>query len=77
MHISYPKVLSDKEIIDQLMDYSIDQETLPKYEYLRKVGKTSLFDEAVKRHGSFMNFTNNYNLKTQGKSKCFWNEKED
>ncbi|GAB6423139.1 hypothetical protein bcgnr5372_27630 [Bacillus luti] len=71
-----PKVLSDKQIINELMHYSEDGEILPKYEYLRKVGKTSLFDEAVKRHGSFMAFAKKYNLKTQGKSKGFWNEEE-
>ena len=71
-----PKVLSDNEILEELLRYSEDKKTLPKYEDLRGLRKEKLFDEAVKRYGSYMAFASKYNLKTHGKTKGFWNEKE-
>lgn len=71
-----PQVWSDQEIIDELLKYSDDSKTLPKYETLREVGKTVLFDEAVKRSGSYMSFAAAHNLKTHGKRKGFWTEEE-
>jgi hypothetical protein len=65
---------TDDELFDKIMSYSQDKNYLPVVSVLKQNGVYTLYDEVVKRYGSYNKFAENYGLDIRRKEPGYWTE---
>jgi len=70
--LRHPHCISDEELLNELMIYSIDQEYLPKWSDLKNVKKDYLGREVKKRYKTYLDFAKKFNKKVYNRNNS-WN----
>lgn len=63
-YLIVPSKLTDGELLDELLKYSTVKNVLPSEYALRKIGKSNLFTQVLKRYDSYEQFAKRYNVYT-------------
>lgn len=66
--------MSDEDILNVLLTISGDKDILPDVPLLKKEGKYPLYNEILKRYGSYFTFAEKYNKKNTRHQIGYWNK---